>query len=325
MPESTAIAWTDHTWSPWIGCTEISPGCDHCYARALDRRLRYGLRKGEGPEGAPHWGADRPRYRTKSWDQPLRWNASAERAGLRRRIFPSMCDPFDNEVPAQWRVDLFDIILRTPHLTWMLLTKRIGNVAGMLPITVNPFDSVYPNVWLGATIVSQQEADRDIPKLLATPAANRFVSYEPALGPVDFTRLMVPERNPRHDGGWVLAHNALTGRYASSPYSESTGPALSWVIVGGESDQPGMRARPFDLQWARDTVRQCREAGTACFVKQVGSNARWDGIGEAPHCQVQDHAGITGPGKWRLNTNDRAGANPAEWPEDLRVQETPAC
>jgi protein gp37 len=145
----------------------------------------------------------------------------------------------------------------------------------------------WPNVWLGASVVDQAEADRDIPKLLATPAAKRFVSYEPALGPVDFTRFFPGD--------------------------------LHWIIVGGESAQttPGTRkakARHFDVHWARETIRQCKAAGVACFVKQLGSNASTDHRtrpeGEAFY--------------WTKLLRERAGADPAEWPVDLRVQEFPS-
>ena len=280
MGEKTGIAWTDHTWSPWIGCTEVSPGCDNCYARELDRRHRYG--------GAVHWGSGVPRYRTKDWSKPLTWNRAQQRKmeewsmGGKQIyppppafVFPSLCDPFDNEVPPVWRADLYDLIDATPQLTWLLLTKRSGNAARMMN------RGAPPNVWLGASIVNQEEADRDIPKLLATPAAKRFVSYEPALGPVNFTCVA------KDDFNYI---NALAPMRL---------PALDWIIVGGESSQGGAKARPFSLTWARDVRDQCRAAGVAFFMKQAGST-------------VHGH-----------HFHDRAGADPAEWPEDLRVQEFP--
>lgn len=273
MGKSTGIAWTRSSFNPWIGCTEVSPGCDHCYARELDKRHRYG--------GATHWGAGVTRMHTSEryWHQPVVWNDRAEleretgcvRTGEKWHtpgfwpMFPSLCDPFDNEVPAEWRREFWDLILSTPNLTWLLLTKRIGNVASMMTAACR-------NVWIGASIVNQEEADRDLPKLVSVRGvAKRFVSYEPALGPVDFTP-------------WIAL--------------------LDQIIVGGESSQGGHQARPFDVRWAYDTLEQCAAAGVACFIKQLGSIQIWDYGSRSP-------------------ATDRAGADPAEWPDDLRVQEFP--
>jgi len=279
MAENSKIAWTDSTFNPWIGCTRVSPGCDHCYAEAQDARKRWGK--------TTHWGPGVPRMRTSAsnWKQPLRWNRLAEtqtgKSGRWLVFCASLADVFDNEVPEEWRHDLFDLIGKTPNLTWLILTKRIGNVA-KCGAYVYPNRTVRPNVWLGASVGNQEEADRDIPKLLATPAAKRFVSYEPALGPVDFQPFLSQ-----------IEPHGIHGKRA-----------LDWIIVGGESAQGGAKARPFDIAWARSTVEQCKAAGVACFVKQLGS---W---------VVQEHA--------VFGVHDRAGADPAEWPEDLRVQEFPA-
>ena len=289
MAETTGIAWTTSTWNPWIGCTEVSTektgggGCDNCYARELDRRHRFGLKKGEGPAAgvAPHWGPGAARYRTKAWQTPLAWNGQAERSGVHWTVFPSLCDPFDNEVPDSWHSDLWALIAETPNLTWLLLTKRIGNARKLMPWVEHPF----PNVWLGASVVNQEEADRDIPKLLATPAAKRFVSYEPALGPVDFAP-------------WLGDSPVVAGIE-----DDIGGRGLDWLIIGGESSQGGAKARPFDLAWARSTVAQCKAAGVPVFVKQLGSNP----IGIPATAYLCD----------------RAGADPAEWPADLQIQEFP--
>ena len=281
VAETTGIAWTTSSWSPWIGCTEVSPGCLNCYARELDKRHRYG--------GAVHWGVGTPRYRTKDWTKPVSWNKKAAplAAGERWTVFPSLCDPFDNEVPAEWHADFWRLIRATPYLTWLLLTKRIGNAAKIHP------GGEYPNVWIGASVVNQEEADRDIPKLLEVSAAKRFVSYEPALGPVDW-RDWLRRSEP------ILDHGA---------YAIPENPRLQWVIVGGESTQGAGKTRPFDLAWARSTVAQCKAAGVPVFVKQLGSKP-FETF--APGC---DH--------FLNNLSDRAGADPAEWPDDLRVQNWP--
>ena len=231
MAVKTDIAWTDSTFNPWIGCTKVGPGCDGCYAAVLDSRYRLG--------GDAHWGARVPRHRTSAanWKKPIQWNKEAERTGKRHLVFcASMGDVFDNEVPQQWRDDLFALIRKTPSLTWQLVTKRIGNAKAMLPAD---WGAGYPNVWLISTIANQAEADRDMAKLLALPAHVHGVSYEPALGPVDWTP-------------WFAQ-------------------GLSWVIIGGESAQAGHVTRPFDPAWARSTISQCRKAGAFAFMKQVGS------------------------------------------------------
>jgi protein gp37 len=247
MAENSKIEWTDHTWSPWEGCQKVSPGCDHCYAEGMNRWLR----KGE------NWGPGAPRreYSEEHWDKPLRWNKAAKEAGKRPRVFPSVCDPFDNAVYPELRARFFDLIGRTHNLDWLLLTKRIGNAAKMLPWTpeggtnsLMASSAVWPNVWLGATVVNQEEADRDIPKLLAIPAAVRFLSMEPLLGPVEFSNV-----GKRADAVSQLGKKALSG--------------IDWIIVGGES---GHGARPMHPDWARGLRDQCAAAGVPLMFKQWG-------------------------------------------------------
>ena len=316
MGKVSAISWTRSTFNPWIGCTKVGPGCDHCYAEALDARHRYG--------NATHWGNGVPRHRTTAsyWAKPLHWNkiAAMEKengscvsgSGKRGKhasgipaevwhapgfwpVFPSLCDPFDNEVPREWLIDFIGLIRATPHLTWLLLTKRIGNAEKMMPEI-----AIFQNVWLGGSIVNQEEADRDIPKLLVVPAAKRFVSYEPALGPVDWRQIPVPG-----------THGDMCDLRE-----------IDQIIVGGESNQGGAKARPFNVEWAYSTLRQCRAAGVACFIKQLGSNCAYAGDrhpwfqGRYDQAAVADYDGVR-------QLKDRAGADPSEWPYDLRVQEFP--
>ena len=164
MAETTAISWCDSSFNPWLGCSKVSPACDHCYAeRLMDTRMHK-----------VQWGSGNPRRRTSpaNWRQPLLWERDWENFltlyGRRRRVFcASLADVFDNAVDPQWRADLFALIAQTPHLDWLLLTKRIGNAKAML----GDYKTVplLPNIWIGATICNQEEADRDIPKLLAVP------------------------------------------------------------------------------------------------------------------------------------------------------------
>jgi protein gp37 len=278
VAEKTGIAWCDSTFNPWLGCAKIGPACDHCYAERFGKRM--------GIEWGPN--AQRRRTSASTWKQPLRWNRKAEIAhnawekfktsyiGLtdadleekgfvkprRPRVFcGSLCDVFDNAVPEQWRADLFELIRQCQHLDFLLLTKRIGNAREMIlrakaagsgiPWPPEP----NPNVWLGITVCNQEEADRDIPKLLATPAAKRFLSIEPMLGPVDIERFLLSS----HD---KMAHN---DQHIGNP---SRHDKLDWIICGGET---GPHARPLHPDWVRSLRDQCKAAGTAFFFKQWGN------------------------------------------------------
>lgn len=308
MAERSAISWTRSTFNGWIGCTNIGPGCDACYAEALDKRHRWG--------GDTHWGDDKPRYRTSpsNWAKPIQWNKEAEiekQTGVVAKgdwhtpgFWPVFCaslaDVFDNRVPDQWQMDLWKLIEDTPNLSWLLVTKRIGNVKYMVPSWwLNGFP---PQVRILITVVNQAEADRDITKLLALNCKNG-VSYEPALGPVDWLRWL----GPQCDHGSVPAPGggAPCPRCLGNTGSFSCH-GIEWIIVGGESNQGAHKARPFHVDWARSTIKQCQDAGVPVFVKQLGSYAL-----RSPHPYD------------RLSTHDKAGADPEYWPADLRVQEFP--
>ena len=252
MTKNTKIEWADHTFNPWIGCTKVSPACDHCYAeRDMASRLHV-----------VQWGAGQPRKRTsaRNWNDPLRWNAEAERLGIRYRVFcASLADVFDNEVPPAWRAELFALISMTPHLDWLLLTKRIGNVQKMIEAPGMDTRGLAPNVWLGATICDQAEADRDVPKLLATPAARRFVSMEPLLGDVRLGSNLQRSPSAAFIAGKVTPDMPAWTRIGST--------AIDWVIVGGES---GPHARPMHPEWARSLRDECVAAGVPFLFKQWG-------------------------------------------------------
>ena len=268
MSENTKIEWCDHTFNPWEGCQKVGPGCDHCYAETRNARF--------AGSAAVNWGPGAPRRHTgaANWRKPLAWNkAHAEffaAHGRRQRVFcASLADVFDNEVDPQWRFDLMRLIEQTPNLDWLLLTKRIGNAAAMLDEAVlainhgrwNWRDNAFPNVWLGATVVNQAEADRDIPKLLAVSAARRFLSMEPLLGAVTLTCIDI-------DG-----HREIYPLTGTSGCEDEDGnpmldlPCIDWVIVGGES---GPGARPMHPLWARDLRDQCAAAGVPLLFKQWG-------------------------------------------------------
>ncbi len=171
MAEQSGISWTDATFNPWIGCTRVSPACDHCYAARDNERRKW----------VDGWGTGVPRRRTKSWGDPLKWNRKAVLTGYSPRVFcASLADIFDNEVDQAWRDDLWQLLRETPNLRWILLTKRIGNAPKMLPSDW-PFD----NAGLMATLENQTVWDRDFGKLMAIPAAWHGVSAEPLLGHID--------------------------------------------------------------------------------------------------------------------------------------------
>ncbi|PRH13499.1 phage Gp37/Gp68 family protein [Burkholderia gladioli] len=280
MSENSKIEWCDHTFNPWIGCTKISPGCDNCYAEAMmDTRLHK-----------VKWGPRGQRVRTSAanWREPVRWNAKHEEFfaahGRRQRVFcSSLADVFDNAVDPAWRADLFRLIADTPNLDWLLLTKRIGNVAGMVQDVADRlfFEAKRPailpdNVWLGATIVNQAEADRDIPKLLAVPASVRFLSIEPMLGPID---LLWPETLwPDGPTRCCSGHECGCGGQPIDPWLIY---GVNWVIAGGES---GPGARPAHPAWFRSLRDQCAEAHVAFFFKQWG---HW-----TPGVNVERHTGV---------------------------------
>lgn len=245
MAETTNISWCDATWNPWIGCTKVSPGCVNCYAENL-MDTRY---------GRVQWGKGNPRSLTSEayWKQPLKWNRSAIKNGTRLKVFcASLSDWLDDEVPVEWLARLLCLIVLTPKLDWLLLTKRPQNwrsrmeqVAALesddflisnAPAIAQAWLSgiAHHNVWFGATIENQEQATIRIPQLIAIPAKIRFLSCEPLLEAVtlDLTK-------------------------------------IDWLIIGGES---GDRARPFNAAWARSIIRQCRDDGVSVFVKQMGGN-----------------------------------------------------
>ncbi len=302
MSERTNIEWCDASFNPWIGCTKVSPACDHCYAeRDFDHRLHV-----------VQWGAGQERKLTgaDNWKKPAQWNKRAfyecEVCGLRtdnpmraqcfgpyrsqhmwkparRRVFcASLADVFDNEVPVEWLVNLLDLIRSTPHLDWLLLSKRIGNwrtrilacislKAGisqeLATALASWLDGEPPaNAWLGATICNQAEADRDIPKLLATPARVRFLSMEPLLGPVDI-KWALPDIRTACCHRCGFRTNQVGGVCPNDGETLRGDVGLDWVIVGGES---GPKARPMHPDWPCDLRDQCDAAVVPFLFKQWG-------------------------------------------------------
>ncbi|BDA85011.1 hypothetical protein Sa4125_25530 [Aureimonas sp. SA4125] len=247
MADQTNIEWADSTFNPWIGCTKVSPACDHCYAETLmDKR-----------HGRVQWGPHGERVRTaeSNWQNPRRWQRQAAaffaEHGRRRRVFcASLADVFDNKAPAGARDDLWTLIRETPDLDWLLLTKRPQNISKMLPAF---WGEIAGHVWLGTSTENQEEAERRLPHLLAvTPRpAVFFASAEPLLGRVDFT---------------TIKRASPLGSMSALP-AEPGGVYLDWIIAGGES---GPGARPTHPDWIRSIRDQCTEASVAFLFKQWG-------------------------------------------------------
>jgi len=318
MAENTKISWATHTFSPWIGCSKVASGCANCYAEAMAGRLGV------------TWGANGTRRRTaqSTWKQVERWNRQAAHAAEKQlqfvrdkcrngiavgrpKLFPSLCDPFEDfdrpvfdlQSPVNHvgymddvRRDFFALIDRTPNLDWLLLTKRPQNIRRMWPdpegFVIGGSTSLRrENIWLLYSASDQQSLEagyghlrlcRDLVPVLG-------LSLEPLVGPIDFAALKL---HMLHD--------------------------IDWVIVGGES---GPRARPCNVDWIQSIVRQCREAGVPCFVKQLG---------DAPEVRCDDRHWSRNPSGScddnscrKIVLSARKGGDPSEWPKDLRVREFP--
>lgn len=253
MAEQTAISWCDHTFNPWIGCTKVSPACDGCYAEALmDKRY------GRVEWGAPGKGAGtRSRTSLGNWRQPMRWNRRAEIDGARPFVFcSSLADVFDNQVPEEWRCDLFDLIRSTPNLVWLLLTKRPQNIVKM----AEACGGLPANAAIGTTVEDQERADKNVPALLEAKArlspAFAFLSCEPLLGDIDL-----------HD--WQIR------------FIQGFAPGLDWIITGGETDQGGHKARPSNPDWFRSIRDQCESFNIPFHHKQNGEFFEGDRVGKA--------------------------------------------
>ena len=241
MAANSKIEWCDHTFNPVVGCTKLSAACDNCYAESWAKRT--------GQSGL--WSGERRRTSATNWRQPIRWNRLAEESNTRPKVFcASLADVFDNQWDTLWRSDLWTLIGLTPHLDWLLLTKRPQNIAKMLPST---WGAGWPNVWFGTTVENQEEADRRIPHLLSVPARLHFLSCEPLLGHVHL---------PPQDAYWQ---------------------PIDWVICGGES---GPNARPMHPNWGRSLRDQCVAVGVPFFMKQWGEYHPADQVQNAEQIKI---------------------------------------
>jgi len=295
VAEQTGIEWTDTTWNVVTGCTKVSPGCDHCYAETFAERWR-------GTPGHHFETGFDLTVRPERVGLPLRWRRG-------RLVFVnSMADLFHDQVNDDFVAEVYAVMAVARHHTFQVLTKRHARMRHLLSdpgfadtvwaevatlahedIDISPAipwgQWPLPNVWLGVSVENQQWADIRVPALAATPAAHRFLSCEPLLGPVDLSRWLHLEFSDM--GLWLPEMLAtLAGRR----------PAVDWVIVGGES---GPGARPIDEWWIGDLIDQAHAADLPVFVKQLGT-------------------------AWATAHGQRGkGTDPNVWPAELRVRDLP--
>jgi protein gp37 len=345
VSDRSAIEWTDATWNPTTGCAKVSPGCAHCYIehtpafRIAGRRFEQGhiplQLHPDRLEQPLHWRTPRRVFVNSLSDlfhddlhdefidrvfavmalspwhtyQVLTKRAERMRAYLngltfeRVRIWMNRAavGELTRRTPAGGFVptgaeNLTTIARRTMEYLYRFEPDKMPR---------RTYGPPFPNVWLGVTVENQRFADERIPLLLQTPAALRFISAEPLLGPLRLDHMDV-ERFAGDAGYYCI--NALTGRNRDMGRPCRDVPRVDWIIVGGES---GSGARPFNLAWARSILQQCQTAGVPCFVKQLG--ARPTG-----RCTLEcafDHT---------MRFADRKAGDPAEWPADLRVREFPS-
>lgn len=281
----TGISWTDTSWNPIRGCSRVSTGCEHCYAETLAGRF-------SGP-GQPYEGLVRKTRQGVKWTGEVRFIEKDLGAPLRwrkpKRIFVnSMSDLFHESVPDEWIDSIVGIMWNAQWHTFQILTKRPermhtyftspGRALRIARAIYALFQQLEPrkaevvslqdfladihlplqNIWLGVSCENQVTADERIPWLLKTPAAVRFVSAEPLLGPVNLTSVKW------HGPGRI---DSLTGQFQDDEGypDDSAIEGLRWVICGGES---GPKARPHDTRWLSDIVQACRASDVACWVKQ---------------------------------------------------------
>jgi len=270
------IEWCDRTWNPVTGCTQISPGCANCYAKRMTERFA-------GPWGLDTKNPFAVKLHPEKLEEPLRWKKPS-------KVFVcSMSDLFHEDVPFSFIEGVFEVMEEACQHTFLVLTKRPARMASFMAWyekecsdpSVGMFWNVAKNIWIGVTAENQEQADKRIPILLQIPAAKRFVSVEPMLGPVNL--------NDYEQGrSRFTCHNNCNKESEETCLSyENTGKCfkgIDWVICGGES---GPNARPMHPDWARGLRDQCKAAGTPFMFKQWGEWAPYINEEKFTHDQDQ--------------------------------------
>lgn len=259
MSDKTKIEWTDATWNPITGCSVVSAGCKHCYAMKLaGTRLRHHPSRAGltvDTKNGPVWTGE-VRLNEQWLTQPMRWKRP-------RMVFVcAHADLFHDAVPDEWIDLIFSAMELSPQHTFQVLTKRASRMRDYINSRAWK-NYPLPNVWLGVSVEDQAAADVRIPLLLDTPAAIRWISAEPLLGPVDISDHLWGRANPCDD----CPQDADCDCGFTPRHKVTLEPALHWVVVGGES---GLNARPMHPQWARDLRDQCEAAGVPFLFKQWG-------------------------------------------------------
>lgn len=317
MSANTKIEWAHHTFNGWWGCTKVSPGCANCYAATFSKRTGHQV-----------WGANAPRrfFAEPHWKEPLKWDRLAGEAGERHRVFCGSMMDIGEDRPdlVEPRKRICDLVERTPNLDWLLLSKRPENFTRLMTWGEGRWPR---NAWAMTTVENQKMADTRIPELLKVKTVVRGLSMEPLLEAVNIDSFhgflgFVPSQkgccHVCHE--WkpnvrMWADGAAVGRALCETCDDGQ---RHWVIVGGES---GPGARPFNLEWARSIVGQCKAAGVACFVKQMGSRPVYPVPGMEATREVNQE--FMGSGWAYPKYRDPKGGDMAEWSEDLRVREMP--
>jgi protein gp37 len=280
-------------------CTRISPGCTNCYASAINKRFGNGLEY-----TVPNLENVEFFLSEKILQEPLKLKKPAT-------IFVGdMFDLFHEAIPQEMIAEVLRVAWKTPRHTFQFLTKRAERmqrlITGIMEKWAEPGEQPRSNMWLGVSVESQKYADERIPLLLQTPAAVRFLSVEPQLESINLH--LCCDCGHRHQTTCHARKFDEDGSYeclCPSAFNQRAD-GISWVICGGES---GPHSRPFNLAWAESLRDQCKAAGVAFFMKQVGANVH---DGDPAFCDE------------RFKLRDRKGGDPAEWPESLRVREFPA-
>ncbi len=297
MADRTTIEWTDASWNPFRGCRRVSTGCEHCYAERIAARFSdeglafFGL--AVRGQGGGRWTGE-TQVALDHLEDPLRWRRP-------RRVFVnSMSDTFYDGFPDSWIDTLFAVMAVCPRHTFQVLTKRASRMRRYMTNPSTPArvhakiaalgapafatdDWPLPNVWLGVSVEDQETADSRVPELLWTPAAVRFLSCEPLLGPLDLSFYLCWPTADRCVGhcehcDWIGPSDQIYECWDDTGDCQLLCPAchhavdqpdldgLSWVIAGGES---GPGARPMDIAWVETIARQCAASNTAFFMKQL--------------------------------------------------------
>jgi protein gp37 len=337
VSDGSPIEWTNASWNPVRGCDKVSAGCKNCYAETFSERWR-------GIKGHPFEQGFDLRLVPEALDKPLRWKKP-------RKIFVnSMSDLFHEDIPNEYIAAVFGVMAACPQHTFQVLTKRAARMrewfdwvwkqdpepwthchsealaaetrlTGDLDGTIHRHSGglpdrpwPLPNVHLGVSAENQATADERIPLLLQCPAAVRWVSAEPLLGPIVFGDKGLGQGSECSEDGWMVRVDEDGCCISCGEYVMWYG--IDWVVVGGES---GPGARICDVPWIRSIVEQCRAAEVPAFVKQLGARPVEIGrnCGEPSCREFCPHVSFA------LGLASRKGGDPAEWPEDLRVREFP--